>query len=250
MRKRRRRRQGPLSLRYMLLISTLIFIIMTAQGLWIIEKGIRPTILEIANLETQKVATSAINYAIKGTVDNVNMNELIDITYDDEGNISYVGFNAAVYNKVVTESVTNVQHYIHLMERGQIKNMNIEKKKDNDLTPQMGIIYMIPLGRATNIAILSQVGPKIPVKLTAIGDVDVELNEEVKATGINNTWIRVSLDLEVQVQVIIPFATYMDEVVTTIPIGMIYVPGKVPHFYSGQKGELPGPAILVDEEKN
>ncbi len=243
---RRRRQKKPLSFRHTLLISFAIFILFTIQGFWIVDKGIRPTVMEIANLETQKIATSAINYAIKGTIEKVDMKELIDIEYDSNGNVTTVGFDSHVYNQVVSEAVANVQHYIRMMEKGQLPDLNIEKKHINDLNPEIDIIYQIPLGQATKNTLLAQIGPKIPVKLTAIGDVDVELNEEVKASGINNTWIRVSLDLEVQIQIIIPFATNTEQVVTTIPVGMVYISGKVPTYYGGNGAPIP--AVILDEE--
>ena len=213
----------------------MIFVILTIQGLWIIDKGIRPAIVEIANLETQKIGTAAINNAVLGTLDTIDMDQLIDIKYDEDGNVTSVGFDANVYNKVVTESVSNAAEYLRMMERG-------------DEGGREGIIYHIPLGQVTNNTFLAHLGPKIPVKLTAIGDVDVELREDIRPFGINNTWVRVAMDLEVYAQIIIPFATYTDTVITTVPVGMVFVPGEVPQFYGGGQGMTPTPAVIVDEE--
>ncbi|WP_257008401.1 sporulation protein YunB [Bacillus sp. FJAT-45350] len=240
-----RPKKGPLPFRYVLLISFAIFIVLTLQGLWLVESGIRPTLLEIANLETQKIATSAINHAVSTTIRDVDMNQLINIEKDNFGKISSIGFDANVYNQVVTNAVSNAQYYLKLMEDGELHKLEMfDEEEIPEDTDVPGVIHNIPLGLATNNALLSQLGPLIPVKFTTIGDVDVELNEETKPIGINNTWIRVSMDLEVQSQVIIPFATRTDKVKTTVPVGMVFVPGEVPDFYSNGDGPLPQPAII------
>nr|WP_275899494.1 sporulation protein YunB [Bacillus piscicola] len=229
------------------IISTFIFLLLTAQGIWLVNQQIAETLLNIATMETQKIATSAINHAVSRTVQDVDMNELIEIEKDERGEITSIGFNGTVYNTVVTNAVTEAQHYLAKMERGLVPEESsgiIAHSTSGD----EGAIYAIPLGRATNNALLAQIGPLIPIELTAIGDVDVELNEEIAEKGINNTWVRVSLDLEVDVEVIIPFATDTSKVVTTVPVGMLFIPGKVPEFYSAGEGELPAPAVIREED--
>lgn len=244
---KKRRLKKTLTFKQTLLVSFIIFMLLTVQALWIIDRGIRPTILEIANMETHKLAMAAINYAIQGTLEEVDMEQLIEIRYDANGNVTTVGFDSNVYNRVVTEAITNVQHYIKLMEKGYLPSTNEVNSVDND--HDIDVVYEIPLGRVTKNTLLSQLGPRIPVKLTALGEVHADLNEHVQASGINNTWIRVSLDLDVQMQIIIPFATDITHVVTTIPVGMVYISGKVPHYYGGGYHQ-PLPAILMEEEKD
>ncbi|MBT2724426.1 hypothetical protein J7E67_26045 [Bacillus sp. ISL-46] len=43
-----------------------------------------------------------------------------------------------------------------------------------------GVIYKIPLGAATNIALFADMCPKIPVRYEIIGDVTSDIKTEVK----------------------------------------------------------------------
>ncbi|SFE94024.1 sporulation protein YunB [Alteribacillus iranensis] len=248
MRKRQFRAPAPrpLSFKKVLLISLLIFGLLTAQGIWLVNQQIAATLMHIATMETQKIATSAINHAVSKTVEDVDMNELIEIEKDEDGEIVSIGFDGTVYNRVVTNAVNEAQHYLMKMERGQVPEGS-SGIVAHSTSGEEGALYSIPLGRATNNALLAQLGPLIPIQLTAIGDVDVELNESIKEKGINNTWVRVSLDLEVDVEVIIPFATKTDVVVTTVPVGMLFIPGKVPDIYSSSNNEGMNPAVIHDE---
>lgn len=247
MRKRKfqKRSKRPWSFRTSFIISICIFILLTFQGLWLVHRQIAPTLLEIATLETQKIATSTINHAVARTIENVEMKDLIDIEKDENGNISSIGFNSDVYNKVVTNAVTEAQNYLMRMERGEVPEESAAVIA-HSTAGEEGAIYSIPLGRVTNNALLAQLGPHIPIELAAIGDVDVDLNEEVLEKGINNTWVRVSLELHVDVRVIIPFATDQNVVTTTVPVGMLFIPGKVPQFYS--EGGGGAPALLLEEQ--
>ncbi|WP_054636163.1 sporulation protein YunB [Thalassobacillus sp. C254] len=251
--RRWKRQKGPLPFRYVFLLSSIIFIALTIQGLWLVDQGIRPTLIAIAKTETQKIATQAINDAIsKKIVENIDMEELMVIEKDNQGNITSVGFNPQVSNRVLSEATLRVQKYLKMVEEGKIEDLGlpdgIEMEFDKETFTENGIIHMIPLGQATNNALLAHLGPKVPVRFTAIGDVKATMTESIYESGINNTYIRVSLDLEVDVKVVIPFATDDAVVPTSIPIGMVFVSGQVPDFYNHGQGDMPAPAIIQEKD--
>lgn len=252
--RRYRPRKGPLPFRYVFLISFIIFSVMTVQGLWIVEKGIRPTLIAIAKTETQRIGTLAINEAVsKKILENTDMDELIQIQQDNSGKIISVGFNPVIYNRVLQQTTQRVQSYLNDISLGKVKDLaipdSIEIEQDGERNIQNGIIHTIPLGQASNNALLAHLGPKVPVRLTAIGDVKSQLSESIIPVGINNTYIRVSVDITVDVKVVIPFATDTHVVETSIPVGMVFVQGEVPDFYnSGGTDGMPMPAIINQSE--
>ncbi|RXJ01808.1 sporulation protein YunB [Anaerobacillus alkaliphilus] len=253
--KRRRKyrpMKGPLPFRYVLLISFIIFIIMTAQGLVVVEKGIRPTLIEIAKTETQRIATTAINEAVrKKTLENSDLENVIDINPAGNGRVYTV--NPIVVSRVLQETTLNVQRYLNDVARGNVKNLaipdGIEIEQENGYQEQ-GIIHMIPLGQATNNALLAHLGPKVPVRLTAIGDVKSFIRDEIVPVGINNVWINLSIEITVDVRVVIPFATETEVVQTLIPVGYMYIQGDVPQFFhaGGSDSSMPMPAIINPQD--
>lgn len=246
--------KGPLPFRYVLLISFLIFCLMTVQGLVLVEAGIRPTLLNIAKTETQRIGTLAINEAVnKRILENSNMDQIIVYQKDNNGRIISVDFNPIIYGRVLQQTTHQVQMYLNDIAQGKIRDLaipdGIDVEQDGERANyQHGIIHMIPLGQATNNALLAHLGPKVPVRLTAIGDVKSQLNQEVLHIGINNAWISLSIDITVDVKVVIPFATDTEVVETSIPVGMVYIQGDVPEFYhaGGGDGNMPMPAIIRD----
>ncbi|MCK0472738.1 sporulation protein YunB [Halalkalibacter sp. APA_J-10(15)] len=230
---RPRTRKGPLPFRYVLLLSFVIFIILTVQGLWIVDQGIRPTLIHIATTETKVIATKAISDAVNSRItEELNQEDLFIQEYGEDGTIRSIQFNTQIYNQVVQESQQLVQNHLKAIERGEV----FLPSYNDEIDGEGGIVYRIPLGQATKNVLLAQLGPQIPVRFSAIGDVQTDLDAQVINTGINNTTIQVNFHIEVDVKIVIPFATNTEAVSTTIPIGLVTIPGEVPDVYSSGGG--------------
>ncbi|MCD8502071.1 MAG: sporulation protein YunB [Bacillaceae bacterium] len=181
------------------------------------------------------------------------MDNLIEIKQGENGKIVSVGFNSVTYNRVVQQITQRVQTYLNDINKGRIRDVTvpegIEVEHGGVANYEEGIIHTIPLGQATGNSLLAHLGPKVPVRFSAIGDVKTQLREEIIPVGINNTYISISVDITVDVRIVIPFATSEEVVETTIPIGMVYIQGEVPEFYnSGAGGMMPAPAIIKQSE--
>lgn len=253
-RRKFRPRRGPLPFRYVFLISFIIFCIMTVQGLWVVERGIRPTLIDIAQTETQRIGTLAINEALsKKILENTDMENLIEIKQDQNEKIISVGFNPIIYNRVLQQTTQRVESYLSDIAQGKISELGvpegIEVEQEGMRNYKEGIIHTIPLGQATGNSLLAHLGPKVPVRLSAIGDVNSQINQEVVSVGINNTYISLSVDITVDVKIVIPFATATEVVETSILVGMVYIPGEVPEFYqNGGDGNLITPAVIKQSD--
>ncbi len=234
------------------MISSIIFIMLTLTGLGIIDAGVRPTLIAIAKTETQRIGTLAINDAVSGQfLDNTDMDDLVELEKNEEGEVTSVQFNSVIYNRVLQETTESVQNYLNDIEHGRSKDNRFPKDVDVNgegaVFSEDGIIHMIPLGQATNNALLAHLGPRIPVRLSAIGAVKSNLKENILDVGINNTYMSISVEIEADVQIVIPFATATEVVKTSIPVGMILIPGEVPEFYGGESGTGTGgmtPAVI------
>ncbi len=65
----------------------------------------------------------------------------------------------------------------------------------------------VPFGRVTNNALLGNIGPDIPIDFTTIGHVNTDIKQKIEPHGINTTAIQIIMEMEVTLQVIIPFHT-------------------------------------------
>ncbi|HLR73325.1 MAG TPA: sporulation protein YunB, partial [Pseudogracilibacillus sp.] len=72
---------------YVFLVTVIIFIIIILFSLWLIDRGIRPALMDIAELKTTEFATRTINSAVKST-EQMNFDDLIEMEMDNNGNVA------------------------------------------------------------------------------------------------------------------------------------------------------------------
>jgi sporulation protein YunB len=140
-----------------------------------------------------------------------------------------ITFNSQKVRAALERVTHNIVTKLETIERDNFKDSKSEKpsQEQND-----GILYEIPLGRITDNAILSSIGPNIPVQFLLIGDVHTDIKRTFKEYGINSARHEVSIYVEVTVQVIIPFATEKKTISNSIPIIDIIERGEVPQYYN------------------
>ncbi len=239
----RRSRRGPLPFRYVMLLSFVFFLLSTAFGIWIVNKGIEPTLMKIAESETRNIAAIVINKAITKRTTNIGEDdEVIELIPSTNGKASNAKLNTDLINRVLAETTTQIQKNLRTAKSGDLASLeqltDVEIETD-ETKASNGIVWYVPLGQATQIALLGNFGPKIPVKFTAIGDVRPDVKIESKPMGINNTWVDVFIHIEVSVQIITPFATEITKLEQNIPVGNSLIQGDVPQFYNGGGGTIP-----------
>ena len=214
-----------------------------------INKKVTPLFLDLAESETEKLATLIINDAVgKQVSEGLKTDTLFDINKDASGSITSIDFNSATVNKLLTTITTSVELNLKYLEEGRVDLLNLPDSilvsyDEKDL--KKGIIYKIPSGSIFNNTILSNIGPKIPVKLNLVGSITSNINTKTTNYGINNSLIEVYVDLNVTLEVILPYTKRKTSVETSIPVALKMIQGSVPNFYSGNSSS---PSISIPIE--
>ncbi|WP_289141097.1 sporulation protein YunB [uncultured Brevibacillus sp.] len=185
------------------------------------EKRVEPTLMLIAQSKADQVAKLAITDAVtkRLTQQGVDFNEIVIMEKDEEGSIKAVNFNFKEYSRIVGETTARIQNRLKEFEQDNVKTT-------------------IPLGLATKNVFLEHLGPDIPVSFVPIGAVKTRLETRLKQAGINMVLVTVYIYVEVDLRVIIPFATKQQTVTTEIPITEALIVGKVPNYlYNNPTGK-------------
>ena len=93
------------------------------------------------------------------------------------------------------------------------------------------ITVSIPLGNLTGISLLMGRGPGVPVKIIVLTSSKVEFQNSVFTAGINQTNQQISLEVIVDVDILIPWETVSTQVTTEVLIADNVVVGRVPETY-------------------
>ncbi|WP_077625296.1 sporulation protein YunB [Sediminibacillus massiliensis] len=231
----------PPSLGHVFVFTLVFFIISTFLSIWVINKGIEPTLMDIAETRTRQFTRLAINEAVsKKIAEDLHYEQLIQEETDNEGKVVSVGWNSVVTNRVVRNTTFRVQNFLRQLENGEIpepgSTLDVELEPETnssiDSVRNNPTLIEIPVGQAFGIPLLANLGPKIPVQIEVIGDVQSEPIMKHKELGINNVFFELFVHLEVNLRIVVPFQTRPTTITQDIKIDDRYLPGEVPEFYN------------------
>jgi len=134
----------------------------------------------------------------------------------DKNPISHAEMNA------ISDACENNLRLVEERKFSELKDFNINEQ-----------YFYVPSGIAFNNTFFNSLGPLIPIKLKIIGNVTSGLETEVKDYGINNSLITISVEVKVELMVILPLSTDYVSITNYVPIAVKMIQGKVPEYYGG-----------------
>ena len=244
--KRKRQKKNRVTL---ILVSLLLMVFLS---IYVINMRLMPTYLDYAEVQTQKVASYVVSKAINSKTSSVlDVNDVIVDLPTQSDDMITTKFNTQIINQVRAETTSLVKEYLEQAENGDLSNLPNLENVEYDVGKMEagdGIVFFVPLSQALNIPIIGNLGPKIPIRFHIIGNVQSDIESSIEEFGINNAKVEVNLMIQVNVQIIIPFASKSASVQQVIPIAMGLVRGTVPHIYSAGEGAQPSIEVPIPYE--
>lgn len=202
------------SIKRKLFIIFLLIIVFSLLLVYYLSNKVMPTILTTSKNIVKETGINIISKDVSDRIISIlDKEELFNIEKDSNGNIESIDYNTKVVNKILKEvsdiSYNNFKKY--------------EKEKD-------GIITYVPLFSGSNNMFLSNLGPKVPIKLILDGNVITSLETNVKEYGYNSALIEISVRIEANTEVILPFKTKNEKIVNIVPVSIKIVEGDVTPF--------------------
>jgi|SRR5699024_9347736 len=251
-RRRMIRKGSPPPVRYILLVTVILVVLMVFFTIWIIDRGIRPPLMDIAEQKTIEFATRTINAAVKST-EKISFDDLVEVTTDANGNVATLGWNSVAVNRALRTATDRAEYFLYGMNKGQQIDIDdpdlhpIEFGDSvGDLAEKDPTVVEIPIGQATGNTILANLGPKIPVHFEIVGSLESDVVHEMKEFGVNAALFEIYIPVSVQVQIVIPFSTTVAEISTRVFVDSRVIMGDVPDFFS--HGSDGGPSISIPKQ--
>lgn len=177
-----------------------------------INNSASPILIAYSKNDSYNLMTKIINESVNDVVlEYLDINDLFIMSYDNQGDLISIDFDSSIINSILT---------------------NVSLKIENKINDLNNNIYTIPFGVVLKNNFFSNFGPKIPVKLKLIGSIISNVRTNIKNYGINNALIELYVDVEVNVQVVLPFVSDSIKVTTSIPLALKLIRGNVPEYYA------------------
>lgn len=202
-----------------------------------IGSSVNDKLIDYAKVEAMKICKYIVNYAVNSKdVSSIDFSNLLVETKDSSGNVLSVDFNSSEVNMALNKITETIISYFKAVENGNLDKIGLSlnlltNTKISKL--KKGVVLEIPIGVISSNAFLTNLGPKIPMKLALTGEVVSYVSTEVNSYGINNALITVYVNVEVSEQVILPLSSDKVTVVQKIPISLKIINGVVPNYYWG-----------------
>jgi sporulation protein YunB len=234
MKKIRLKSKKRLKIKTKISIIILMIIIFIYFFLSYADKKIFPVLMQQAKIDSKKMAIVVIKNSLNDDVLSIlEEDELFNVVQNNNGEVQTIDFNPVIVNKFLAKTTSIVSENLKKIENGKIDDISFINSEDYNIKNlKNGVISEIPMGIITNNVLLSNIGPKVPVKLNLIGNVVSSIETSVSNYGINSALLEIYAKVEVTEEVIIPFQTKRIKVQNNIPISIKIIQGTVPEYYN------------------
>ncbi|MGQ9712019.1 MAG: sporulation protein YunB [Desulfotomaculales bacterium] len=215
---KRKRRAKPVC------ILLALFLIVAGFFL-VVEQTLLPTILAIAEAKAVQIAVDTMHSGVRDYLKerHVGYEDFINIHKDRDGR--------AVLLQVDATQISEISADLAVVAENRMATLH-----DRD--------FAIPLGQIIGSQLLASYGPRIKVRLIPVGHVKVDLVDKFEEAGINQTRHRISLNLNTDVRIVIPWQKTEVQVAAQVPLVDSIILGNVPATYVSIPGGLFGTGRL------
>ncbi len=173
-------------------------------------RNMDPLVRDMAVAGAKNAAAAAMQKAVAARMTGGQWSDLVQLVKDGEGQI--------------TAAVTDV---------GRVNELQAALAGDviAALTAPNTADLGVPLGNLLPSPFFSGLGPKVPIRILSVSEVEVKLMSRFTSTGINQTLHRLLLTLSARVRVLIPTGTVTAIVYADVTAAETLIVGRVPDSY-------------------
>ena len=181
----------------------------------LILKAVSPVFNKLCSDKAKSVATIICNQQTTKCMRGYQYSDFVTIHTDENKNIVMLEANMININILVSNIAEQIQK-------------EIDNTQNED-------IY-ISSGSFTGISLLSGRGPKIPIRISTIGNVKTDFKSEFIEKGVNQTLHRLYLEIECEISILTPFNTINEKINNQLIVAENIIVGNIPSTYYNLEG--------------
>lgn len=189
-------------------------------------KAVAPLFNQLCSDKAKSVATIICNQQTTKCLKGYSYSDFVVIHTDENKNIKMLEANMININIVISNIAEQIQ-------------VGIDNTENED-------IY-ISAGSFTGISLLSGRGPRVPIRISTIGNVKTDFKSEFIEKGVNQTLHRLYLEIECEISVLTPFNTINQKINNQLIIAENVIVGNIPSNYYNLEGINQNQALEIVE---
>lgn len=222
-------------------VILIVSVVCSFWFLYYFSTKLGPCLIECAENEIQRLTILVMNNCVKKYLDqNPDLDQLLEITRNQKNEIEFIRYNTLEVNKTSHEIVSLLENDFQSLVRGDFEEIGFDLDfipKDYYEKIHNGVLFTVTMGSATGNSLLANLGPKIPLNLSVVGDTLANVKTNITEYGMNNAMIEVFVEIEVTMVIHMPFLSKKNTVQSKFPLTMEIIQGNVPEYYLGNSLE-------------
>ena len=182
------------------------------------------------NSEVERLTNNIVNQAIRNKIKNANysFNKV-----NQNENSKLFSYDTIMLTKIKDEITAYVQDSFIQLDNGKIDEYFISDRIKTGRFKKVkhGVICDLTLGSVRGSTLFANVGPAIPIKLSFLGQIQSDIDVDIKEYGINNVMVTIYLIINVKEQISMPFSSDKVDIKVREPIVIDLVQGNIPHYF-------------------
>jgi len=182
-------------------------------------------ISKMTKVKIEEISKYYLNKVIKKYL-NIDTSNYIKLNSVNNSIVS-IDINNNESNKLLKNIIDDLESVVRDIEKGKINDYsNLEFIYDDKC-----LILLVPLGTAFNNSLLYDIGPKIPIKVSFLENVDAYLDVSVEDYGINNALVKLFINIKMEQVIEMPIDKDKTIIEYRFLIASKLVNGVVPSIY-------------------
>lgn len=175
--------------------------------------NLRPVMTSMATARVSNTVNRIVMAAVDEAVDSgqIDYSRFVSFEKDDAGHITALRSNVAEVNRMQSQIADEILQRLAEISTSELR---------------------IPLGTLTGSALLAGHGPKLTVRMQAVGSANAAFRNQFTAAGINQTRHQIFLDVDVNMSILLPGLTTSTRVSNEIAVAETVIVGTVPETYT------------------
>ncbi len=195
-----------------ILLSAVLGIGLALLAIHMIDGRVRPIVIDMAGANATNAVTRVVNDAVSETLvtEAISYPDMVTLQTDASGQITALTSNFSVLNGLRTRILGRILEQVDSLDNSELG---------------------VPLGNLLGPVSLSGRGPILPVSVLSATSAEGRFRNEFTSAGINQSYHRVVLDVEVTVRLLIPGGRVETQITVPVSVAETVIVGKVPDSY-------------------
>ena len=207
-------------------IIIIVIIINTLILLNYISNNVSPKLIKISEYSLDTYNNHLImDFISNDTLSNSELNNLVNLVQNKNDEIIAIDYDVEKSYKML-KTITDKLYEI-------VSNTNYKDITDYKYDIKDDLILYYPIGIAFNNVYLNNLGPKVPIKIKFLSSLVTNLKTNVSNYGINNVLVEMSVDIDIEDDIVIPFKEERVKKHYNILLSSKVVMGNVPMYLGG-----------------